>query len=148
MLENKIHETQIREPFSPMAIVKSPMGLMVGFMIFVVVFMPKLMENMGKYSSFKPFCDYFEGLYTLNCFSFGLIDCTIIFHISQGHELEIHHQKQSFFLILTNVLHVHHYRKQLIFWWDAYSHFYSIVKLEIFISLLFRLLIKSVMSFK
>lgn len=41
---------QIREPFSIMSIVKSPMGLMVGFMLVVVFIMPKLMENMGKYS--------------------------------------------------------------------------------------------------
>ncbi|CAH2077277.1 unnamed protein product [Thlaspi arvense] len=36
---------EMREPFSPMAIVKSPMGLMVGFMVVVVFLMPKLMEN-------------------------------------------------------------------------------------------------------
>ena len=35
-----------REPFSIMSIVKSPMGLMVGFMLIVVFLMPKLMENM------------------------------------------------------------------------------------------------------
>ncbi|CAA7046815.1 unnamed protein product [Microthlaspi erraticum] len=34
-----------REPFSVMSIVKSPMGLMVGFMVVVVFLMPKLMEN-------------------------------------------------------------------------------------------------------
>lgn len=38
---------QIREPFSIMSIVKSPMGLMMGFMLIVVFLMPKLMENMG-----------------------------------------------------------------------------------------------------
>ncbi|RYQ94417.1 hypothetical protein Ahy_B08g089320 isoform B [Arachis hypogaea] len=37
---------EIREPFSIMSIVKSPMGLMVGFMLIVVFLMPKLMENM------------------------------------------------------------------------------------------------------
>ncbi|KAG0495787.1 hypothetical protein HPP92_000478 [Vanilla planifolia] len=36
---------EIREPFSVMSIVKSPMGLMIGFMIIVVFLMPKLMEN-------------------------------------------------------------------------------------------------------
>ncbi|CAA7032903.1 unnamed protein product [Microthlaspi erraticum] len=36
---------EIREPFSVMSIVKSPMGLMVGFMVVVVFLMPKLMEN-------------------------------------------------------------------------------------------------------
>lgn len=41
---------QIREPFSIMSLVKSPMGLMMGFMLVVVFLMPKLMENMGKYS--------------------------------------------------------------------------------------------------
>lgn len=41
---------QIREPFSIMSVVKSPMGLMVGFMLVVMFLMPKLMENMGKYS--------------------------------------------------------------------------------------------------
>ncbi|KMT18976.1 hypothetical protein BVRB_2g030740 [Beta vulgaris subsp. vulgaris] len=35
-----------REPFSVLSIVKSPMGLMVGFMVLVVFVMPKLMENM------------------------------------------------------------------------------------------------------
>ncbi|GAB2223134.1 hypothetical protein Droror1_Dr00017271 [Drosera rotundifolia] len=37
---------EVREPFSPMSVVKSPMGLMVGFMLIVVFLMPKLMENM------------------------------------------------------------------------------------------------------
>ncbi|XP_010472533.1 PREDICTED: ER membrane protein complex subunit 7 homolog [Camelina sativa] len=36
---------EIREPFNVMNIVKSPMGLMVGFMVVVVFLMPKLMEN-------------------------------------------------------------------------------------------------------
>ncbi|KAG9450256.1 hypothetical protein H6P81_010221 [Aristolochia fimbriata] len=35
-----------REPFSLMSLVKSPMGLMVGFMLVVVFLMPELMENM------------------------------------------------------------------------------------------------------
>ncbi|XP_062164769.1 ER membrane protein complex subunit 7 homolog [Alnus glutinosa] len=37
---------EIREPFSVMSLVKSPMGLMMGFMLVVVFLMPKLMENM------------------------------------------------------------------------------------------------------
>ncbi|KAJ4957437.1 hypothetical protein NE237_024548 [Protea cynaroides] len=37
---------EIREPFSVMSLIKSPMGLMVGFMLIVVFLMPKLMENM------------------------------------------------------------------------------------------------------
>ncbi|XP_007011806.2 PREDICTED: ER membrane protein complex subunit 7 homolog [Theobroma cacao] len=37
---------EIREPFSIMSVVKSPMGLMVGFMLVVVFLMPKLVENM------------------------------------------------------------------------------------------------------
>ncbi|XP_020599870.1 ER membrane protein complex subunit 7 homolog [Phalaenopsis equestris] len=37
---------EMREPFSIMSIVKSPMGLMLGFMFLVVFLMPKLMENM------------------------------------------------------------------------------------------------------
>ncbi|CAN0877540.1 ER membrane protein complex subunit 7 homolog [Linum grandiflorum] len=37
---------EIREPFSPMSIIKSPMGMMIGFMVVVVFLMPKLMENM------------------------------------------------------------------------------------------------------
>lgn len=37
---------EIREPFSIMSIVKSPMGLMVGFMVVVVFLMPKMVENM------------------------------------------------------------------------------------------------------
>uniref|UniRef100_A0A0D6QXM7 ER membrane protein complex subunit 7 beta-sandwich domain-containing protein n=1 Tax=Araucaria cunninghamii TaxID=56994 RepID=A0A0D6QXM7_ARACU len=34
-----------REPFSPMALLKSPMGLMVGFMVVAVFLLPKLMES-------------------------------------------------------------------------------------------------------
>eukprot|EP00249_Psilotum_nudum_P007304 c20464_g1_i1 orf=349-966(-) len=34
-----------REPFSLMGLLKSPMGLMVGFMLVAVVLLPKLMEN-------------------------------------------------------------------------------------------------------
>ncbi|KAK1300330.1 hypothetical protein QJS10_CPB13g00319 [Acorus calamus] len=37
---------EVREPFSIMSILKSPMGLMVVFMVFVVFIMPKLVENM------------------------------------------------------------------------------------------------------
>ncbi|GMY29260.1 ER membrane protein complex subunit 7 homolog [Fagus crenata] len=37
---------EIREPFSIMSLVKSPMGLMMGFMLVVMFLMPKLMENM------------------------------------------------------------------------------------------------------
>ncbi|XP_011039644.1 PREDICTED: ER membrane protein complex subunit 7 homolog isoform X2 [Populus euphratica] len=37
---------EIREPFSVMSIVKSPMGLMMGFMVLALFIMPKLMENM------------------------------------------------------------------------------------------------------
>ncbi|KAJ4950328.1 hypothetical protein NE237_027160 [Protea cynaroides] len=37
---------EIREPFSIMSVVKSPMGLMIGFMVLVVFVMPKLVENM------------------------------------------------------------------------------------------------------
>ncbi|KAK9279461.1 hypothetical protein L1049_013140 [Liquidambar formosana] len=37
---------EIREPFSIMSVVKSPMGLMMGFMVIVVFLMPKLVENM------------------------------------------------------------------------------------------------------
>uniref|UniRef100_A0A6N2KXA5 ER membrane protein complex subunit 7 beta-sandwich domain-containing protein n=1 Tax=Salix viminalis TaxID=40686 RepID=A0A6N2KXA5_SALVM len=37
---------EIREPFSVMSVVKSPMGLMMGFMVLVMFVMPKLMENM------------------------------------------------------------------------------------------------------
>ncbi|KAA3477673.1 ER membrane protein complex subunit 7-like protein isoform X2 [Gossypium australe] len=39
---------EIREPFSIMSLLKSPMGLMVGFMLAVAFLMPKLVENMGK----------------------------------------------------------------------------------------------------
>uniref|UniRef100_A0A0C9SAB1 TSA: Wollemia nobilis Ref_Wollemi_Transcript_4254_1228 transcribed RNA sequence n=1 Tax=Wollemia nobilis TaxID=56998 RepID=A0A0C9SAB1_9CONI len=34
-----------REPFSPIALLKSPMGLMVGFMVVAVFLLPKLMES-------------------------------------------------------------------------------------------------------
>ncbi|OAY53647.1 ER membrane protein complex subunit 7 homolog [Manihot esculenta] len=37
---------EIREPFSIMSVVKSPMGLMMGFMLVVMFVMPKLVENM------------------------------------------------------------------------------------------------------
>lgn len=42
---------QIREPFNIMSLAKSPMGLMVGFMVIVMFIMPKLVENMGMYST-------------------------------------------------------------------------------------------------
>ncbi|XP_051137132.1 ER membrane protein complex subunit 7 homolog [Andrographis paniculata] len=35
---------EIREPFSVMSIVKSPMGLMIGFMVIVMFLMPKLVD--------------------------------------------------------------------------------------------------------
>ncbi|XP_011626409.1 ER membrane protein complex subunit 7 homolog isoform X2 [Amborella trichopoda] len=37
---------EIREPFSIISLVKSPMGLMVGFMLVAVFLLPKLMENL------------------------------------------------------------------------------------------------------
>ena len=37
---------EIREPFNILGLVKSPMGLMVGFMLIVMFVMPKLVENM------------------------------------------------------------------------------------------------------
>ncbi|KAL3497333.1 hypothetical protein ACH5RR_040065 [Cinchona calisaya] len=40
------HYYEIREPFSIMSVVKSPMGLMLGFMVIVMFLMPKLVENM------------------------------------------------------------------------------------------------------
>ncbi|GER51705.1 ER membrane protein complex subunit 7 homolog [Striga asiatica] len=42
MREEQYYE--IREPFSVMSIVKSPMGLMIGFMVIVVFLMPKLVD--------------------------------------------------------------------------------------------------------
>nr|AGT15918.1 hypothetical protein SHCRBa_179_G22_R_40 [Saccharum hybrid cultivar R570]AGT16392.1 hypothetical protein SHCRBa_181_K17_R_20 [Saccharum hybrid cultivar R570] len=36
---------EVREPFSVLSLLKSPMGLMVGFMVLMVFVMPKLMEN-------------------------------------------------------------------------------------------------------
>ncbi|KAE9452211.1 hypothetical protein C3L33_15913, partial [Rhododendron williamsianum] len=42
---------EIREPFNIMSLAKSPMGLMVGFMVIVMFIMPKLVENMGMYST-------------------------------------------------------------------------------------------------
>ncbi|KZV51841.1 hypothetical protein F511_06884 [Dorcoceras hygrometricum] len=38
------HYYEIREPFSIMSILKSPMGLMVGFMVIVMFVMPKLVD--------------------------------------------------------------------------------------------------------
>jgi hypothetical protein len=35
-----------------MSLLKSPMGLMVGFMVIMVFVMPKMMENIGKLQSF------------------------------------------------------------------------------------------------
>ncbi|KAF4349592.1 hypothetical protein CsatB_025364 [Cannabis sativa] len=37
---------EVREPFNIMSIVKSPMGMMIGFMVIVMFLMPKLVENM------------------------------------------------------------------------------------------------------
>ncbi|KAK1613032.1 hypothetical protein QYE76_036705 [Lolium multiflorum] len=36
---------EVREPFNIMSLLKSPMGLMVGFMVLMVFVMPKMMEN-------------------------------------------------------------------------------------------------------
>ena len=38
---------KVRELFSIMSLLKSPMGLMVGFMVLMVFVMPKMMENIG-----------------------------------------------------------------------------------------------------
>ena len=43
---------KVREPFSVMSLLKSPMGLMVGFMVLMVFVMPKMMENIGKFQPF------------------------------------------------------------------------------------------------
>jgi hypothetical protein len=43
---------KVREPFSVMSLLKSPMGLMVGFMVLMVFVMPKLMENIGIFHLF------------------------------------------------------------------------------------------------
>ncbi|KAF6158091.1 hypothetical protein GIB67_014885 [Kingdonia uniflora] len=40
------HYYEIKEPFSILSLVKSPMGLMMCFMVVVVFLMPKLVENM------------------------------------------------------------------------------------------------------
>jgi hypothetical protein len=42
---------KIREPFSIMSLLKSPMGLMVGFMVIMMFVMPKMMDNIGKQHS-------------------------------------------------------------------------------------------------
>ncbi|XP_047323410.1 ER membrane protein complex subunit 7 homolog [Impatiens glandulifera] len=42
---NEEHYFEIREPFSIMSVVKSPMGLMIGFMMIVMFVMPKMIEN-------------------------------------------------------------------------------------------------------
>lgn len=43
----------MREPFSILSLVKSPMGLMIGFMVIVMFLMPKLVGkfNMSSYAS-------------------------------------------------------------------------------------------------
>ena len=38
---------KVRELFSVMSLLKSPMGLMVDFMVLMVFVMPKMMENIG-----------------------------------------------------------------------------------------------------
>lgn len=43
---------KVREPFSVMSLLKSPMGLMVGFMVLMVFVMPKMMENIGMFQLF------------------------------------------------------------------------------------------------
>jgi hypothetical protein len=43
---------KVREPFSIMSLLKSPMGLMVGFMVLMVFVMPKMMENIGIFHLF------------------------------------------------------------------------------------------------
>ncbi|KAI4986937.1 hypothetical protein ZWY2020_019567 [Hordeum vulgare] len=38
---------EMREPFNILSLLKSPMGMMVGFMVVMVFVMPKMMENIG-----------------------------------------------------------------------------------------------------
>lgn len=40
---------QLKEPVTIMSLVKSPIGMMFGFMLFVMFVMPKLAENVGEY---------------------------------------------------------------------------------------------------
>lgn len=57
-----------------MSIVKSPMGLMIGFMVVVVFLMPKLVENMGKHSCLILSFYYYKTSFTLEEVStFGLM---------------------------------------------------------------------------
>ena len=63
---------QIREPFNVMSVVKSPMGLMMGFMLVVMFLMPKLMENMGKVLWPYYLC-FTSGLKALTCCRLTLI---------------------------------------------------------------------------
>uniref|UniRef100_A0A8I6XY17 ER membrane protein complex subunit 7 beta-sandwich domain-containing protein n=1 Tax=Hordeum vulgare subsp. vulgare TaxID=112509 RepID=A0A8I6XY17_HORVV len=39
---------EMREPFNILSLLKSPMGMMVGFMVVMVFVMPKMMENIGR----------------------------------------------------------------------------------------------------
>ncbi|KAI4986935.1 hypothetical protein ZWY2020_019565 [Hordeum vulgare] len=43
-----IYFPQMREPFNILSLLKSPMGMMVGFMVVMVFVMPKMMENIGS----------------------------------------------------------------------------------------------------
>ncbi|KAF6152832.1 hypothetical protein GIB67_025850 [Kingdonia uniflora] len=47
LTENRSLSELIKEPFSILSLVKSPMGLMMCFMVVVVFLMPKLVENIG-----------------------------------------------------------------------------------------------------
>lgn len=47
------HNLQMREPFNIMSLLKSPMGLMIGFMVIVMFLMPKLV---GKFDKLTMLC--------------------------------------------------------------------------------------------
>ena len=59
---------QIREPFSIMSVVKGHMGLMMGFMLIVMLLLPKLVENMGKYFEYDSEYFMFSFCFHLCCF--------------------------------------------------------------------------------
>lgn len=77
---------QVREPFSIMSVVKSPMGLMVGFMLIVVFLMPKLMENMGMFLIIYllTFFNFSVSFCLYGCICFVWVKCFISFRRSLG----------------------------------------------------------------
>lgn len=95
----------MREPFSVMSIVKSPMGLMVGFMVVVVFLMPKLMENIG--TLFKPFtCIY--ALIIFNHYTGLWVLLSLVASSNKPKQFTVYLTAEEFSLYTLWIISFHH----------------------------------------